>query len=199
MRYLPGVLLSVLLVGAWAILAGLKADSVETRRAAFAIEHAMRFWPEVLWRGSWVYPGQRGAMFGTYGLVAPQGLVLAVTVGLLLLWSGIAVRLAGVWRVLLVFVAAWVLAPLAAAWAGLPPFGGASGAVHGLAGAGFAWAMRRGDRETAGVVGLSVLAGIGAYALAGGQAVALDAAGLAVGALLGVVLKTRSAAPGGGA
>lgn len=193
-RHLPGVVLSVLLVGVWAALAGLKAGDVDARRAAFAVENLLRFWPDVLWQGSWLYPGQRGAMFGTYGFIAPQGQALAVTVVLLLLWSGIAVRLAGAWRMILVLWAALLLAPLAAAWSATQPFGGASGAVHGLAGAAFVWAARRGERELAAGVALSVLAGIGAYALAGGQAVALDAAGLAVGAALGLVLRPRPVA-----
>ncbi len=194
-RHLPGVLISLLLVGVWAALAAMKAAGFGTFTSAVLIENAMRFWPPVLWQGTPVYQGQTAAMFATYGFVTAKGSVLAVTVVLLLLWSAIAVRLAGVLRTLAVLDAAWLVAPLAMAWNSVQPFGGASGAVHGLAGAAFVWAARRGERETAAGVLLSVLGGMAAYALAGGQAVALDAGGLAVGAVAGLVLRPRAVAP----
>jgi hypothetical protein len=199
MRHVPGVGLALLLCGVFAALAYAKADSLDLRRAAFAAEAAMRFWPEVLWRGSWLYPWQRAGMFGSYGLVQVNLAVLLVTVGLLVALSAQAVRLAGAGRMLLAFLAAWALAPVAAAFVAPEPFGGASGAVLGIGGAALVWAIRCGDRDTAGRVGLLVVAGIAGFALAGGQAVALDAAGLAVGALAGLVLKPKGAAPGDGA
>ncbi len=195
MRYIPGLLVVALLVGVYAVLAALKADSVETRRAAFLAEALLRFQPEVLWRGSWLYPGQRAGMFASYGLVQANAGALAVTSALCLAGSGAGVRLAGAGRMFLALLLAWALAPLAATWVAPGPFGGASGAVYGLCAAAFVWALRRGEREAAGAMGLAVLAGIAGHALAGGQAVALDAAGLAVGAAAGLALRPRPLAP----
>jgi hypothetical protein len=198
-RHMPGVLLSVLPVAVFLVAAAFKMQGGTTRLGAFASEAVFLFWPQALATGAMGYAGQPAGMFATYWLVHPGAVNLVGSVTLLLAVSGLAVRRAGARAVVTVAVAAILLAPLPQAWLDAEPFGGLSGGAMGVAGAAAVWALQQGDRrEAALALGLAAVAAAGLWVF-GPNLPGLWAGGLAVGTVLGAVLKTKGTAPGGGA
>lgn len=174
------------------------------RRTGLWLGGAMAFSVPVFREGDFLFPGQRIAMLFTYGFRHVGWMHLAMNMAMLVPLGMMLVRRAGPARFLTLYLltmaGAAVLYGLFTAKAGAMV--GASGGIHGLAGAlvGMMIRDRQGDRAA---VLLGVIALINAvfwWMLDGRFAWELHAAGMAIGLLLPLVLhrgsgRTQNAAP----
>jgi membrane associated rhomboid family serine protease len=195
-RYLAvaAVVAAILAVGL--ALAGLKASGDPwLRRGAFAAEAALALWPEALWRGSWLYPGQRWGMLVSHGFVHGAPAVLAVQAALVAGCGAAVAARGGGWRFLAVFAGGLVAGGVAQAGFGPPQPGltGAGGAVHALAAAAAVWALAGARLRRAGALAAAVALGDAALWAAGAPVAPAQAlGGFAAGLVLALLL-----APGG--
>jgi rhomboid protease GluP len=157
----------------------------------------MWFYPSAFHGDGFEWGAQRWAMLWTHGFWHLGWLHLGVNMAMLAVLGPVAVRRVGPWRMLALYLAVMPLAALAYAWAAGPEgsMAGASGAIHGLAGAVILWAARDGHSGRA-VVWLVAVALANAWFrwLTGGAfAWELHLAGLMIGAGLAALMPQRAA------
>jgi rhomboid protease GluP len=193
-RLWPVGLIALLCLGAMLAQDCYGAQDIAFRKRWGFVVGWMRFYPSAFHGDGFDWGWQRPAMLFTHGFWHLGWLHLAVNMAMLAVFGALAIRRVGPWRFLLLYLAVMPLAALAYAWANGPEgtMAGASGAIHGVAGAVTVWALIDGQTGRAILrVGAVVALNLWFWWLTGGNfAWQLHLAGLGLGAAAAPLLRS---------